>query len=188
MDENNLTRTRTKNPARVVAGKATAERKSRGSKEVKAAAQAELKPKRGQPTKFTPELWNKIIEAVATYQDLVEICSQPDMPSTVTIYHWMKNDPVLKDEMRGAWEMFSMIGHSINKNILRGGVLSSGDVRRDIEMASDNRWHMGKTNRRDFGDKTLVEVSVQEPFVIESWMLPGEVIEHKPSDEPDDQS
>ena len=82
--------------------------------------------------------------------------------------------------------MFSMIGHSINKNILRGGVLSSGDVRRDIEMASDNRWHMGKTNRRDFGDKTLVEVNVQDPFVLEGWMLPGktqDIIDVKPDEE-----
>lgn len=179
MDENNQTSTREKNPARVAAGKATGERKSKGSRAIKAKAQAEIKPKRGQPTKFSPELWGKIMEAVVTYKDLVEICSQPDMPSTVTVYHWMKKDPALKEEMREAWEMFSMIGHSINQNILRGGMLSSGDTRRDIELANDNRWFMGKTNRRDFGDKTQVEVTVHEPFVIEGWMLPGEAIEDK---------
>ncbi|WP_343545714.1 hypothetical protein [Sphingomonas paucimobilis] len=188
-DKNILTRDKPKNPNRVAAGKAVAERKSRGSKEVKAKAQETIRAKPGQPTKFTPELWDQILEAVATYQDLIEICSRDDMPSTVTIYHWMKNDPALKEDMRGAWEMFSMIGHSINKNILRGGVLSSGDVRRDIEMASDNRWHMGKTNRRDFGEKTVVQVENAGPFVLDASMLPfslspsHDIIDVKPDEE-----
>ncbi|MCI1142154.1 hypothetical protein MOP88_07345 [Sphingomonas sp. WKB10] len=159
---------------------------SRGSKAVKAAAQQTIQPKRGQPTKFSPELWQEVLEAVATYQDLIDICSRKDMPSTVTIYKWMKDDPKLKEEMREAWEMFSMLGHSINNNILRGGVLSSGDTRRDIEMAANNRWHMARTNRRDFGDRQQVEVSIQDPFVVEGWMLPGQIVQDVIDVKPDD--
>lgn len=131
-----------------------------------------VKRKRGQPTKFTQEKWELILEAVATYQDLVEICQQPDMPSVQTIYRWMRESPELKQDMRDAWEMFSMIGKSVNNNILRGGILSSGDKQRDFELASDNRWFMGKTNRRDFGDKVQVDVVEHKVF-----MLPGDAID-----------
>lgn len=155
------------------------------AKNLQATVHEATKRKRGQPTKFTPELWERILEAVATYQDLIEICGADDMPSVATVYRWMKANPELKEDMRGAWEMFSMVGQSVNTNILSGGRLSSGDVRRDIELANNNRWFMGKTNRRDFGDKTLVQVETVEPFVLEGWMLPG-VIEGTTSETPKD--
>jgi hypothetical protein len=132
-----------------------------------------VKRKRGQPTKFTQEKWELILEAVATYQDLVEICQQPDMPSVQTIYRWMRESPELKQDMRDAWEMFSMIGKSVNNNILRGGILSSGDKQRDFELASDNRWFMGKTNRRDFGEKQQIEITTFEPVMIDMQIIEG---------------
>jgi hypothetical protein len=144
------------------------------AKDTKAIIAAQTKRKAGQPTKFTPEKWELILEAVATYQDLIAICDEPDMPSVQTIYRWIRQDPQLKDDMRGAWEMFSMIGHSVNKNILNKGVLSSGDTRRDIELAADNRWHMGKTNRRDFGDKTQIDVVVFDPVILDLTDIKGE--------------
>jgi len=157
-----------------------------GAKELQSTVQDVIKRKPGQPTKFTLERWITILETVATYGDLIEVCADPEMPSVQTVYQWIREDPQLKEDMRGAWEAFSMIGHSVNNNILRGGVLSTGDFRRDEALASQNRWFMSKTNRRDFGDKTQVEVTIQEPFVLEGWMLPGkpqEVIDIKPDED-----
>lgn len=142
-----------------------------GAKDLQATVQQTLAPKRGQPTTFTQEKWDAILECVASYGDLIEICQRPDMPSHATLYRWMRDNPKLKDDMRGAWEAFSMIGHSVNNNILRGGVLSTGDFRRDEALASQNRWFMSKTNRRDFGDKVQVEHTVQEPFILEGTLL-----------------
>lgn len=173
----------TKSATRAESCKVVAQAKAEASKAIKADIAEAVKPKRGQPTKFTPELWERILVAVATYQDLIEICTQPDMPAVSTIYRWMRENPDLKEDMRGAWEMFSMLGKSYNQNILRGGSMSSGDTRRDIELANDNRWFMGKTNRRDFGEKTMVEVTVQDPFVLEGWMVPGQLIEKKSDEE-----
>lgn len=186
MDDINPTTHKRKSPTRSRAAKLAQAELAQGAREIKATTQAAIKRKRGQPTKYTPELWSRILEAVATYQDLIAICTQPDMPSVSTIYQWMRTDPQLKEDMRGAWEMFTMIGQSVNKNILSGGIMSSGDTRRDIEMAADNRWFMGKANRRDFGDRQQVEVTVQEPFVLEGWMLPGQkqdVIDVTPDEE-----
>ncbi len=170
MDENIK---RTKSKTRAASCKVAAQEKATSCKAIKADIHEATKPKRGQPTKFSQELWERVLEAVATYQDLIEICSADDMPAVTTIYRWMRENPELKEDMRGAWEMFSMLGKSYNQNVLRGGIMSSGDTRRDIELANDNRWFMAKTNRRDFGDKTLVQVETVEPFVLEGWMLPG---------------
>ena len=168
------TKTPSKNPNRVRGSTASATALSRGATVVKAEVQATVtRRKPGQPSKFSQPLWDEIVETIATYGDLIDVCSRADMPSVATVYRWMKADPALKEDMRDAFEMFSFIGHSVNQNILNGGVLSTGDVRRDIEKANDNRWFMGKVNRRDFGDKTLVQVETVEPFVLEGWMLPG---------------
>ncbi len=130
--------------------------------------------KRGQPTKFTPERWQHILETVATYGDLIEACDKPDMPNVRTIYRWMEANPELKDQLRGAWEMFSMLGHSVNNNILRGGKLSTGDFRRDEALAAQNRWFMSKTNRRDFGDKQQVDVIHHDPVILDGIIIDGD--------------
>ncbi|MBV2150172.1 hypothetical protein KRZ98_18210 [Sphingobium sp. AS12] len=150
-----------------------AQSKAIAAQEAKQEVAEIVKRKAGQPTKFSPEKWELILEAVATYQDLIEICQQPDMPSVQTIYRWMRESPELKQDMRDAWEMFSMIGKSVNNNILRGGVLSSGDKQRDFELASDNRWFMGKTNRRDFGDRQQIEITTFEPVILDGQIIQG---------------
>lgn len=176
-----------KQPRKSAAAKIVQAAKAEASVAIKSEIAAIAKRKPGQPTKFTQEKWERVLEAVATYQDLIEICAQPDMPAVSTIYRWMRENPDLKEDMRGAWEMFSMLGHSYNRNVLRGGIMSSGDTRRDIELAADNRWFMGKVNRRDFGDRQQVDINVQDPFVLEGWMLPGqvkqEVIDVKPDED-----
>ena len=179
----------TKSRTRAASCKVAAQAKAEASVAIKQEIAATVKRKPGQPTKFNPDLWERVLEAVATYQDLIEVCTADDMPAVSTIYRWMREDPLLKEEMRGAWEMFSMLGKSYNNNILRQGRMSTGDFRRDEALVNDNRWFMAKTNRRDFGDKTLVQVETVEPFVLEQWMLPGgvpRIIDQTASETPTD--
>lgn len=177
------TKQTTKNPNRVRGGRSVADQMVQRAGEVKAKVQTGCKPKVGQPTKFTQELWEEVLEYVATYGDLVEICAKSDMPVVSTVRRWYRERPELWDDMRQAWMEATLLGHSVNINILRGGIMSTGDFRRDEALVRANMWHMGKTNRRDFGDKTLVQVETVEPFVLEGWMLPG-VIEGTASETP----
>lgn len=140
--------------------------KAMEAKAVAAQIATEVVGRPGQPTKFTPEIWERILACVASYGDLFEECAKPDMPSVYTVQGWIRKDKKLMDDMRAAWEAFSMIGYSANNNILRGGVLSTGDKARDFEIAANNRWHMSKTNRRDFGDKVQVDVMDHKVFVV----------------------
>lgn len=125
-------------------------------------------------SKFSEKKWNTLLETVATYGDLIEACDKPDMPNLRSVYRWMEKDPALKDDLRRAWEMFTMIGNSVNVNILRGGKLSTGDFRRDEALAAQNRWFMSKTNRRDFGDKQQIDVVHHDPVILDGIIINGD--------------
>ena len=145
-----------------------------GAKELQATTKEVVRQHRpGQPTKFTHERWEAILECVATFGDLIEACDKPDMPNVGTIYKWMRANPQLKEDMRSAWEMFTYVGNSVNNNILSGGKLSTGDFRRDEALAAQNRWFMSKTNRRDFGDKQQIEHVHYEPVIIDVTATQG---------------
>lgn len=73
-----------------------------GAKALKGENQEQMKLKRGQPTKFTPELWNEILEHIAGYGDLIEICGRPDMPSVSTVRRWYRGNNQLYEQMRRA--------------------------------------------------------------------------------------
>lgn len=162
--------TKAKSPAQL----AIASEIAAGAMALKETVQKEAR-KRGAPSTFTQEKWDRILEIVATYGDLIQACDAPDMPNLSTIYNWMRKNPELKDDMRDAWEMFSMIGNSVNNNILAGGKLSTGDFRRDEALAAQNRWFMSKTNRRDFGDKQQVDVVHHQPVILDSNVIQGEL-------------
>jgi hypothetical protein len=147
---------------------------AKGAKELQAVVQKQAKGKVGQPTKFTPEMWEMILEEVATYGDLIEICSKPNMPAVSTVRRWYRDNPELKEDIREAWIEASFLGHSVNVNILRGGILSTGDFRRDEALVGENRWHMAKTNRRDFGDKVQVDHVQHQPVIIDWNTIEGE--------------
>jgi hypothetical protein len=148
---------------------------AKGAKALQTVVKKEVRKRKPHGnSKFCPKKWEKIMECIATYGDLIEACDKPDMPSIRTVYRWMEKEPSLKDDMRRAWESFTMIGHSVNNNILRGGKLSTGDFRRDEALAAQNRWFMAKTNRRDFGDKQQVDVVHHQPVILDGIILEGE--------------
>lgn len=148
---------------------------AKGAKALQATAKKEARKRKPHGnSKFSEAKWTAILECVATYGDLIEACDKPDMPSVITIYRWMRENPDLKDDMRQAWDSFTMIGNSVNNNILRGGKLSTGDFRRDEALAAQNRWFMSKTNRRDFGDKQQIDVVHHEPVILDGIIIDGE--------------
>jgi hypothetical protein len=147
------------------------------------ATKARGKP--GQPTKFTPELWEEIIDRIACYENIIDICDDERMPCYMTVRAWYRKDPVLKAQIEEAWQDASYLGHYVNDNILRQGSRSTGDFRRDEAIVANNRWFMGKTSKRLFGDKTTVDLNSTINISIPSWadatpqatMIEGEVID-----------
>lgn len=58
-----------------------------------------IKKTRGTPSKFTEELFQKIIERIADGEPLRQICRDEGMPSYRTFYNWIdEDDKLLKSE------------------------------------------------------------------------------------------
>jgi hypothetical protein len=145
---------------------------AQGAKTIQAETVAKAKGKRGQPTKFTPELWREIIDRVACCENILDICSEPHMPSYMTVRGWYRADPALKAEMEKAWEDAAYLMHYVNDSMLAGGTMSTQDFRRDEARAANNRWFMGKTFRRVFGDKQTVDLNSTVQIAVPSWVQP----------------
>lgn len=132
------------------------------------------KGKPGQPTKFTQELWDEIIDRLAACENIADICADEGMPSFYTVRKWWRANPALKREVEEAWIDASYFMHYVNDSMLAGGVMSTGDFKRDAERAANNRWFMGKANRGLFGDKVQVDVVEYQPVIIDMSIIEGE--------------
>lgn len=143
------------------------------------------KGKVGQPTKFTRELWEGILDRLACCENIIDICDEPNMPSYYTVRRWYQHDDTLRAEIEAAWSDASYLNHYVNDNILRQGSRSTGDFRRDEAIVANNRWFMGKTSRRLFGDKTTVDLNSTINISVPSWadattettIIDGEVLD-----------
>lgn len=74
-----------------------AENKASTGKKRATTPASQVKParKRGQPSKFTPELMDEICERVSNGEPLRQICRDEHMPHWNTVYDWIENDKEL---------------------------------------------------------------------------------------------
>lgn len=114
------------------------------------------KPKLGQPTIYSPDLMNTICERIAAGETLLQVCQDPEMPGRRTIYEWKKLYPEVNQMLDAAYEEWAETMDDANEDILRGGIMSTGDKLRDIELVKHNRWRMSRRNRKKFGEKVDV--------------------------------
>lgn len=162
--------------ARKRASKVAQTRLAEGARTIQADVVSGTKRKPGQPTKFTQPLWDEIIDRIACYENIIDICDDARMPSYMTVRGWYRTNPELKAQIEEAWVDASYLGHFVNDNILRQGSRSTGDFRRDEAIVANNRWFMGKTSRRLFGDKQTVDLNSTINIAIPDWVTPTKVV------------
>lgn len=139
----------------------------------------------GQPTKRTCAVVDEILDRIACGEALINICQDDNLPGYSTFNRWCREDADLLAQVDVAYEFHARTMDDMADSILSGGVGSTGDFRRDEARVGHLRYRLGKLNRR-FRDKVQHDVTVQDPFVFEGWMLPGQikqdVIDVKPDD------
>ena len=150
-------------------------------------AEKAVRPSPGQPTKRTPEIIEEICARLEEGQALTMICNDPRMPGLRTVNTWKRNDPELQAKFNVAREEGAYVLDDIAELIARKVEgFATGDFRYDDLLVSVLAQRKRYANRGRFGDKQQVEVSIQDPFVFEGWMLPGQikqdVIDVKPDD------
>ncbi|HKY53344.1 MAG TPA: hypothetical protein VJM08_03520 [Anaerolineales bacterium] len=126
-------------------------------------------PKITQPYILTPELIDAICDRIMAGESLTQVCYDPEMPARSTVQRWLKENPSVKTLIDEAYEYWADVIDDINEDILRGGIMSTGNIVRDVELVKHNRWRQSKRNRKQYGDKvelnhTSDQIVINLPF------------------------
>lgn len=136
--------------------------------------------KMGQPTKRTDQLVLEVLTRIACGESLLQVCQDTNMPGYSTFRRWEAEDPELRVAMDAAYIDHARTIDEINEDILRGGIMSTGDRLRDMALVDYNKWKLGKHASRIFGEKIQHRHTVQqEPVVlpIEATVIDAEPME-----------
>lgn len=132
------------------------------------------KPKIGRPTKYRPEMCNRVIDLMAQGTSLFEVAADLGI-SEDTLYRWKKERS------------------SFSEAIKRGGLLSrawwerKGRVNLENKDFSSTLWYMNMKNRFGWADKieqkqdTTIKIEwEQQPALPDSTVIDAEIIDAKP--------
>lgn len=147
----------------------------------------------GRPSMYTPELAERICEAVATTPDMLEeICDKyDDFPCADTVYTWVRSRPQFAEMFARAkeYQIDTLVSHGFN--IIRD---TKNDLYNDGEKVAVNhatiararmesdyiKWLASKLKRKKYGDSQEVTVKQESPFQANAEMLAGK--DDKPTD------
>lgn len=122
-----------------------------------ALALPENKNKRGRPSKYTPELGQKICDMVASRISIWRICAMDDMPSEDTLYRWKRTIPEFSENFARAREhradarqdRIDFIAEQCGEGAIDPAVARV--------MIDAEKWQMSKEQPKAYGDRIEVE-------------------------------
>lgn len=126
-----------------------------------------LKP--GSSSIRTKAMINEILERLIMGQSLTAISFLKHMPARSTLAYWMRDDPVLRDDIRWAESEGQEVLADIRTNIAMKGIFASQDPRYDEMLIRAINVNIGQRNRARFGERQSVTVEHTLPSVV----LPG---------------
>ena len=143
------------------------------------------KKKTGRPSKYTPEIAQKMCEMLAEGVPLREICRQEGFPEWRTVYDWMYRDDALGEAGTG---LSAAIAHArevgqdaiaeqiwmdMNKEPERilsegGGRIDSGYVQWQKAKAEIGLKLLAKWNPKRYGDRVALAGDAESPLKVEA--------------------
>ena len=143
------------------------------------------KKKTGRPSKYTPEIAQKMCEMLAEGVPLREICRQEGFPEWRTVYDWMYRDDALGEAGTG---LSAAIAHArevgqdaiaeqiwmdMNKEPERilsegGGRIDSGYVQWQKAKAEIGLKLLAKWNPKRYGDRVQLAGDAENPLKVEA--------------------
>ena len=143
------------------------------------------KKKTGRPSKYTPEIAQKMCEMLAEGVPLREICRQEGFPEWRTVYDWMYRDDALGEAGTG---LSAAIAHArevgqdaiaeqiwmdMNKEPERilsegGGRIDSGYVQWQKAKAEIGLKLLAKWNPKRYGDRVALAGDADSPIKVEA--------------------
>lgn len=139
----------------------------------------------GRPESYTPEIADLICSRLANGESLRSICRDPDLPSTVTVFAWMRRHPDFlnqytraKEESSDALieEMVDIADDGTNDWMEKvasdgehiGWQLNGEHVQRSRLRIETRKWIASKLKPKKYGDKISQEVSGPDGAPVQS--------------------
>lgn len=124
-------------------------------------AKKAAKRKPGRPSKYTPELVERICERLATGEPLAAICRDPGMPSDDTVRNWMERDESVSRDIARAreagFDAIALEGLEIVDNTEEDP--ASRRVRSDYRLKLLAKW-----DPKRYGDRTILAGDKDNPL------------------------
>lgn len=123
---------------------------------------------------FTQDIFDRICERIADGESLRGICQDDDMPSRVTVFKWLSQNPELANQYARAREaqadaifdeILSIADDAANDWMERHGnedagwVANGEHIQRSRVRIDARKWMAGKLRPKVYGDKVLNEHS-----------------------------
>lgn len=136
------------------------------------------KKKTGRPSKYTPEIAQRMCEMLAEGVPLREICRQDGFPEWRTVYDWMYRDEALSAAIARAREVgqdaiAEQIWLDMNQEPERilsegGGRIDSGYVQWQKAKAEIGLKLLAKWNPKRYGDRMQLAGDAENPLKVEA--------------------
>ncbi len=111
----------------------------------------------GRPSKYTPELADRICEELINGRDLLDICGDADMPGRATVYRWLNEHPDFEAQYARAREGLADLEMANLKKM--ANECTEANVNSTRVKLNHYQWRVMKIAPRLYGDRTRTEVT-----------------------------
>lgn len=125
----------------------------------------------GRPTEFSQELANQICELVSEGMSTRQICERDDMPGKTTIFRWLQENPIFRDQYARAKEVMVEImaeetfeiaddksgDHYVDE--FGATRTDTGVIQRARLQIDARKWFVSKLLPKKYGDRLIAEHS-----------------------------
>lgn len=121
-------------------------------------AEEKLKTPFGRPTKYTPELGEKICLRMAAGDLLVEIVEEEEFPASMSsVYRWLEDHPDFRQAYARAREMQ---GHAAAERAVVAGRKATAENAAAARVKFDaDRWFAAKLLPKSYGDQSATTIN-----------------------------
>jgi hypothetical protein len=111
----------------------------------------------GRPSKYSPELADRICEYLMNGRDLLDICNDEDMPGRATVYRWLREHPDFDTQYARARE--ALADYEMHKLKEMAENCTEANVNSTRVKLNHFQWRVMKIAPRLYGERVQAEVT-----------------------------
>lgn len=120
-----------------------------------------------RPTKYTKKLGDKICAAIAGGKPLVKICKKSEMPSTVTVYAWLRKHPEFLNNYEIAKS--DQADYMVDEMLEIADEAEPENVQVQRLRVDTRKWAASKFKPKKYGDSSTIDVTSGGDKIENNW-------------------